>query len=131
VTDRGCCRREVAGHYLGGPHGGCPPPAGTDDGGPDRSDCPGSPTAIEGAHCLREVALDALFMVIRFTDASRPTVRAAVSYVVTVPKYSRRQQIWRASVRRCARTANGGLVCCQAVRRRGGQQIMATYNESD
>src|SRR5271166_4165788 len=33
VAHYGCCRQGAAGHYLGGPHGGCSPPAGTDDGG--------------------------------------------------------------------------------------------------
>lgn len=58
------------------------------------------PTAIEGAVCLRDVALDAPFMFIRFTDRPRPVGSAAVSYVVAVPEMLRRRGMWRASVRR-------------------------------
>ncbi len=44
------------------------------------------PTAIEGAVCLRDVALDGLFMFICIADAPRPVGRAAMSYVVAVPE---------------------------------------------
>jgi hypothetical protein len=89
------------------------------------------PTAIEGAVCLRDVALDALFMFIRFTDVSRPGGREAMSYVVAVPEMLAAAGDVAGIGSAPSADGQGGLVCCQEVRRHGGRQIMATHNESD
>jgi hypothetical protein len=88
------------------------------------------PTAIEAAVSLRDAALDALFMVIRFTDVPRPTG-------------GQQCRMWWRSEMLAAATdlasigsalsadGQGGLVCRQEGRRRGGGRIMAADDESD
>ena len=90
------------------------------------------PTEIERAVCLRDVALDALFMFIRFTDASRPGGRrAAMSYMVAVPEVLAAAGDVARIGSALSADGQGGLVGCQEVRQRGGRQIMTTYDESD
>ena len=53
-----------------------------------------------------------------------------MSYVVAVPEMLAAADVARIGSALSA-DGQGGLVCCQEGRRRGGRQIMATHNESD